>query len=32
MVPVLLKMIGFEFGLKLVKLFKELYEVDSQKY
>lgn len=32
MVPVLMKMIGFEFGLKLINLFKDLYENDSQKY
>lgn len=31
-VPVLMKMIGFEFGLKLVKLFKELYDNNSSKY
>lgn len=32
MVPVLMRMVGFEFGLKLIKLFKELYELDSQKH
>lgn len=31
-VPVLMRMVGFEFGLKLIKLFKELYELDSQKH
>lgn len=32
MVPILLKLISYEFGIKLVKLFKELYEQDSAKY
>lgn len=31
-IPVLMRMVGFEYGLKLIKLFKELYELDSQKH
>jgi hypothetical protein len=31
-VPVLMRLVGFEFGLKLIKLFKELYELESQKH
>lgn len=31
-VPVLMRLVGFDLGLKLIKLFKELYELDSQKH
>jgi hypothetical protein len=31
-IPILMKIIGFEYGIKLIRLFKELYEIDSFKY
>jgi len=32
MVPVLLRLVGYEYGIKLVKLFKELYTTYADKF
>lgn len=32
MIPVLTRLIGYQYGLKLIKLFKKLYEEKADKY